>query len=155
MLRPLLIARFAALGAMTFWVGGFTFYAGIVIPILHEFMAESEAGQITRQVTDALNLVGLVAVVVWSILLIMERKFVPRWASQLRLAAFGGAVLLLVGQGVVHQILDARLDAGSMRGFYPIHRVYVGGSTLQWGLNLALLYLSLVLWNARESENTS
>ena len=153
MFRPLTILRFVAIGTLVLWIGGFTFYAGIVIPILHEFMAESEAGEITRRVTDVLNVVGVVSVLVWSGLLVQERNSRPAWIRSLRLFAFAGTVLLLIGQGIVHRILDARLDAGTMRGFYPIHRVYVGGSTLQWGLNLGVLYLSLVLWTTREPEN--
>ena len=85
----------------------------------------------------------------------MERRGGSPSTRQLRLLAFVGSALLLVGQVIVHRILDARLDAGSMRGFYPIHRVYVGGSTLQWGLNLAVLYLTLRLWTEREAEKAS
>jgi hypothetical protein len=155
MFPPLLIARFAALVGMTVWVGGFMFYGGIVIPILHEFMTESEAGEITRRVTDALNLCGLATVVLWCVLLVWERRLGSAGIRRLRIAAFGSSALLLVAQAVVHRILDARLDAGRFHGFYPIHRIYIGGSTLQWGLNLAVLYLSLRLWNSREPEKLS
>lgn len=147
------LARFLALFAMTLWVGGFTFYAGIVIPILHDFMTQSEAGHITQRVTDALNLCGAGAVVVWSVLLVQERAVGAFTVRRLRAVALGGSAALLVGQVVVHRILDSRLDAGIFRGFYAIHRVYVGGSTLQWGLNLVVLYLSVVLWNASEAPD--
>jgi hypothetical protein len=152
MFHPILIARFLAVGAMSLWIGGFTFYGGIVIPILHEFMTTSEAGEVTRRVTDALNLIGLVTVVVWSVLLVVERNQGSGWAKHLRILAFGGAAGLLAGQGILHEIMDARLDAGSIRGFYPFHRVYLGASTLQWGLNLFVLYLSLILWDRRDSR---
>jgi hypothetical protein len=151
MFRPLLLARFLALGALSLWIGGFTFYGGVVIPILHEFLSTSEAGEITRQVTDVLNLIGLATVAFWSVLLVLERKQGPGWARRLRMLALGGVVVLLAGQGILHQVMDARLDAGSLRGFYQFHRVYLGGSTLQWGLNLFVLYLSLILWDRPDS----
>src|SRR5690349_4032594 len=52
------IVRFAALVAMCAWLGGFMFYGGAVVPILDEALGSFDAGQITRRVTDRLNLVG-------------------------------------------------------------------------------------------------
>jgi hypothetical protein len=39
----------------------------------------------------------------------------------------------------LHGVLDRRLDAAEMRGFSPLHRLYLWVSTVQWLANLSLL----------------
>ena len=39
-----------------------------------------------------------------------------------------------------------QLDEGSLRGFYPMHRLYLIASTVQWVANLALVGVSLWIW---------
>lgn len=54
-----LVLRVLAAFALDPWIGGFTFYGTVVVPILHEEMDSLQAGGIARRVTGALNLVGL------------------------------------------------------------------------------------------------
>ncbi len=42
--------------------------------------------------------------------------------------------------------MDGRLESGSLRGFYPLHRIYLIASTAQWLANLGLLAVVLVPW---------
>ena len=52
--------RWIFLVALSIYIGGFTFYSAVVIPILHERLASSlETGLVTQRVTDALNLLGV------------------------------------------------------------------------------------------------
>ena len=45
---------------MAFWLGGFTFYSAVVIPVLHDRLGSPlETGLVTQRVTDALNLLGV------------------------------------------------------------------------------------------------
>ena len=46
-------------------------------------------------------------------------------------------------------MLARLLDTGSMRGFFPRHEFYLTLSTVQWAINLALLAVSVVLWDHR------
>jgi hypothetical protein len=39
-----------------------------------------------------------------------------------------------------------------MRRFHPLHQVYLIGSTVQWAVNLALLAVTLRIWQAGRSE---
>src|SRR6478672_2408664 len=60
-----LVLRFLSLAGLSVWIGGFTFYSAAVVPVLHEDLGGVEAGSVTRRVTDRLNAVGVVTLVVW------------------------------------------------------------------------------------------
>jgi hypothetical protein len=64
------ILRLMFLVALSIYVGGFTFYSAVVIPILHDRLESSfQAGLVTQQVTDALNGLGGVTLLLgWSTL---------------------------------------------------------------------------------------
>lgn len=129
----LAILRLARLAGLALWLGGFTFYSGAVIPILHDELDSLRTGTITQQATDRLNLIGGTTLAVW-------------WASRLhrglrgwglrRLAASTALLIVLVA---LHEVMDRRLDEGRLRGFYPWHRAYLIVSTAQWAVNLGLL----------------
>ena len=133
---------------MAIWIGGFTFYSAAVIPVLHGAMSHREAGEITRRVTDRLNLVGAATVVLWMVLAVIGRRAAgPRGARIARGWLLGLTIAILGFLFVLHGAMDRRLDAGLMSGFYPWHRVYLIASTIQWAVNLSLLGLS---FSARE-----
>src|SRR5207249_5735772 len=102
-----LIRRYLVVAALMFWQGGFTFYAGVVVPIGQEMFGK-EQGFLTREVTDYLNLSGAVAL----LLLAWDSAVVPdpplrralRWLAWVVMAA-GLAVLVWL-----HPHLDQYLD---------------------------------------------
>ena len=63
------LRRYLVLLALSFWQGGFTFYAAVVVPVGQEVFGHLRQGFITRQVTVYLNLAGAVAllVLVWDL----------------------------------------------------------------------------------------
>ncbi len=144
-LRSLLL-RFLSVLSLAVWVGGFTFYSAVVIPVLHDVLGSLDTGYVTQRVTDFLNASGVLAVVVWWAALWAERSLGSLRVRRLRLGFLAGTTLLLVVLIVLHRVMDARLEAGSLRGFYPLHRAYLVASTAHWLMNLGLLAGSLVLW---------
>ena len=72
--RSLMLAtlRWLAIVGMTFWLGGFTFYSAIVIPILHLEMGGLNSGMVTGEVSNYLNAFGVAAVVAWWVLTWVE-----------------------------------------------------------------------------------
>lgn len=142
--RP--VVRWLALVGMTGWLGGFTFYSAVVLPILHDELGSLEAGRITGEVANTLNGVGAGAVVAWWLLVWAERSDGPRRARRVRAGLLGVTTVILAGLAALHPVLAARLDAGSMRSFYPLHQVYLIASTVQWGVNLALLAATVWVW---------
>lgn len=114
-----------------------------------------DTGYVTQRVTDFLNASGGVAVLVWWAALWAERSLGSLRVRRLRLGFLAGATLLLVVLIVLHRVMDARLEAGSLRGFYPLHRAYLVASTAQWFLNLGLLAGSLALWREAPFKSES
>jgi hypothetical protein len=122
------IYRFVNLAALAFWMGGFTFYALIVIPIGNRILGGNEQGLVTQQVTQWMNLLGVASL---GILLARARTS--------RLLA--GSWLFMAGSLAVlywlHPLLDALID-GSLRAvsdearFYRWHQAYLAAVTVQW-----------------------
>ena len=144
--------RFLAVVGMTFWLGGFTFYSAIVIPILHDEMGGLESGMITGQVSNYLNVFGVAAVVSWWTLLCVERSERDRGARWLRVGLLILTSAVLAGLITLHPVLDAKLDTGEMRAFYPLHQVYLVASSIQWGINLTLIAITVWIWRPEPSS---
>ncbi len=132
--------------AMAVWVGGFTFYGGVVVPILNDELDHLQAGGITQRVTDTLNAVGVVAVALWVVDAWVERAVGPKWVRRGRVALLAASAGSLVALIVLHRIMDRRLDDSRLLDFYPLHRMYLAVSTGQWLANLGLIVASIVLW---------
>jgi hypothetical protein len=146
MSRRLWILRVSCLITLAIWVGGFTVYGGIVVPILHEEIGASEAVHVTRQVTDALNMIGVVAVALWWSLEWFERGLGLRVCRLCRGALLSVSTGSLVTLMALHKVMEFRLASGSMGGFARLHRMYLLTSTIQWAANLGIIAASLWLW---------
>lgn len=127
---------------LALWLGGFTFYSAAVIPILHdELGSPTDTGFVTQRVTDVLNVIGIVVVLLGCAGAVAER----RW-SRGRRAGTLPAILLLVASSiclagllVLHRVMDRALEAGSSPHFYTLHRAYLWLSVVQWAANLGLM----------------
>ena len=133
--------------SLAFWIGGFTFYGAVVIPILHDQLGSAlETGLVTQRVTDVLNLLCLVTVTLgWSRAVVERPRGDPRrtcWKSAVGLLAIIAGCLGWLFY--LHRRLDDRLAGGEMAGFYPLHRVYLWVGTLQWLAGVGLLSI----WSA-------
>jgi hypothetical protein len=135
------LPQFLAVLVMAIWLGGFTFYSAVVIPVLHDQLGSPlEAGLVTQRVTDALNLLGMAAVALGVVATMLERSSRdPRFRSGVGLGLLAVTVLCLAVLFYLHRSMDRRLETGEFAGFYPIHRVYLWVSTVQWLANTGLL----------------
>ncbi len=128
--------------ALSIWLGGFTLYSAVVIPILHDHLGVPlEVGLITRRVTNVINAIGG-ATLLMGWLLAVDSRGRPKDripANRLRHGALVLSTLCLAGLVVLHVVLDAKLDTDRLTGFYSWHRAYLWVSTVQWLANLALL----------------
>ena len=131
--------RCLSLLALAIWLGGFTFYSAVVIPILHDELGSQETGYVTQRVTDTLNSIGVAALLVaWTWTAFDSRASDAR-RFRLRLGLLATSSAILIFQIALHRVMDRHLDREGLRGFYPLHRVYLLASTLQWLINAALL----------------
>lgn len=143
--------RFSALVGMCVWLGGFTFYGGIVIPILDEAIGQVDTGMlVTRYVTKNLNLIGFSTVSLWWWLLFLEhdkRSRLVRW-GRCALLIFSTVCLgLLI---LTHRVMEQHLDHSGLKDFKPLHRTYLMVSTIQWAANLGILGFTILLWTSGE-----
>jgi hypothetical protein len=146
-----LVRRFLVQLALIVWVGGFTFYGAVVVPVgRHEF--GGEFARVTRLVTLALNVTGAVALVpcLWDVVRCGDasvRRQGVRWV------AWAGLALTLAVLFWLHRLLSLHLLAGlpsSDPVFRAAHRAYLIVGTLQWLCGLIFLGASLGAWRAED-----
>ena len=85
-------------------------------------------------------------VALWWLAAWAERSAHPALARRARLGLLAASTLMLLALVRLHQLMDSRLDTGTLRGFYPLHRIYLIASTAQWVVNLGLMAIVLVPW---------
>jgi hypothetical protein len=149
------VRRFVLLQALLLWQGGFLFYAAVVVPAGEEVLGSAAAqGPITARVTDTLNTIGLVALVVLAIdLRLTLDSNVHRTA--IRWWCWSVAILCQVALFYFHVLLDAFMDPTRTRviigpPFRPVHRMYLWAVSVQWFVCLLLLWFNLRAWRAEE-----
>ncbi len=137
--------RYLAGVAFVVWFGGFTFYAAVVVPDLHEALGGMETGEISRRVGFALNTIGGAAVGLGWLRLGTDRAARAGWRGGIRAGLLALTTLLLLALVVIHGVLSARLDSGASRSsFFPLHEVYLIVSTAQWAANLGLMAVEAI-----------
>lgn len=137
-----LLLRTLAIWSLAFWLGGFTFYSSVVIPVLHDRLGSPlETGLVTQRVTDVLNASGFATITLGWIGAFL--KYPSQQSGRRRGRwAVGALVVTTVCLAILvalHRVLDRRLDGAEMQGFYPLHRLYLWVSTVQWFANMVLL----------------
>src|SRR5205809_4730310 len=95
------VYRFACLIALAIWMGGFTFYALVVIPTGNHLLGSIRQGLLTQQVTQWMNLIGIATL---AILLPGAWRCKGRAGSWLVMAASLALLFWL------HPRLDALID---------------------------------------------
>jgi hypothetical protein len=154
----IVLRRVLVIFAVAFWIGGFTFYAAVVIPIGTEVLGgPAQQGDITRYVSNWINVAGAVALVLWAWDLAADPALprlrqCARWFLWVFMAV---ALALLVWW---HPQLDTLRDSPEytrdiQRLFRRLHRLYLWTSTFQWAAALLLLFSTLRTWRHNDSNN--
>ena len=140
-----------------FWQGGFLFYGSVVVTIGSSVLeSDLEQGLITRHVTLAINITGVIVLLAWLWDLFAEphthnRK---RWATWLLL--FVSIVLLFW----LRANLETHIDPVTHRlmeraNFRRLHRWYLRVSTVQLIAAMAFTVWTLQTWMARDKPTTA
>ena len=144
--------RFLVILGVGFWLGGFTFYAAVVIHIGHRvFGSARETGFLTQQVTGWLNLSGSVAlgVLFWNAL--AARRMRGGWLKSGLWLTWGLMAGIQVALYALHPVLDQTLDLQTHQilersRFHHQHLVYMNLSTCQWAAGMLHTLLALLIW---------
>jgi len=136
----LFVLRSLARIALAIWFGGFTFYAAVVVPDLHDTFSGPETGEVSRRVVIPLYAIGFAAAILAGTVAAVDPAGRSGWRGKLRLALLAAMSLLLLALVAIHRVMGARLDAGGSRGdFFPLHEAYLTVFAIQWGASLGLL----------------
>jgi hypothetical protein len=151
--------RYCYILLLAAWMGGFTFYALIVIPTAERVLdSMRDTGFITQQVTRWLNLIGA------AVLLILPWLVGGGWRKRPPRLRFGLAatwaimVLAQVGLFVMHPLIDRFLEAPGHKlhhyeQFAQMHTVYLVFATVQWSAALLQIWLMLMIWRLQDRES--
>jgi hypothetical protein len=132
------VRRFLVATVTGLWLGGFTFYAAVVIKVGEEVLGSHRPiGFVTQEVSRWLNAIGIVAVV------LLLWNMVAVWTTSSRWTKFGLAftwtVMMtgLVCLFAIHPMLDGTLSSNGQEildynRFIGLHRAYLTVSTAQW-----------------------
>ncbi len=132
------IHRILLLVVFTIWVGGFTFYAAVVVPIGTEILESSRSqGFITQRVTVVLNWIGaftLILVCSDFFLHVRNRSGRINRVLLVTIIVIGALWLVLMA---VHPLMDSLLEpehdfVKDDQRFYQLHRLYLWASSIQW-----------------------
>lgn len=148
------LRRFLVVVGLSFWLGGFTFYVSVVVPIGTRVLESALAqGMITRQVTVWLNVAGACALVVllWDVLTADQ----VAWRRLLRRGLWLFILFCQVALFLLHAHLDAMIDPvaetiSDRDAFYRSHRLYLWLHTFQWAAALVFIVLMLKCWQAED-----
>ncbi len=138
----ILLALFAT------WFGGFTFYTAIVVPIGTDVLGSSRTqGFVTQQVTNRLNFIGGMTILMMLIDLFYFRRTRSKALTIWFVVSTAGIAILWCVLLLVHPMLDALLQPEhdhvlDDERFYSLHRIYLWASTIQW----LLCWVWLVLY---------
>ncbi len=151
----ILLRRFLVMAALVFWQGGFTFYAGVVVPIGRRLNVEHQA-LVTQRVTHYLNLAGAVTLIIlgWEFV----RKGDPSYRRRRWLWLLQGVMFTcLLGLVFLHPRLDAVMAevpnlSEQRRAIRPWHVAYLWISTVQWGCAIVTGILLLASWRAEDQK---
>jgi hypothetical protein len=155
-----IVRRLVVVAALMYWLGGFTFYAAVVVPAGTEALrSPRRQGFITRKVTRNLNVTAAVALAVLALeVAVAGDPSRLRWWSRL------GLWLVMAGCQVALFVLHPHLDSFlreqggivlDQEAFRPWHRLYLWLHTVQWGAGVLFLCLTLVAWRARDRVASS
>jgi len=146
---------FIVIAAIGFWLGGFTFYAGVAIPMGVEVLGTHKAvGFITQRVTNWLNVGGVAAlsILMWNLLSVWKGQ--GKLLRYMLLVTWLGMAAIEVELIGLHPVMDRLLTTQPVRKildqdrFDLLHHLYLISTTVQWALGVVHVWCVAVAWQA-------
>ena len=144
MIRSLI--DYLALASWAFWIGGFSFYFGVVIRVGSEVVGDSSQGFVTQGATWWLNIIAIVTLILLLASLWFQRN---RWVSGVWLVLAACQAILFLLHAKLDAILDTPTHTILQRDSFAItHEWYEFTSAIQW--LFAMIFLGF--WIASRSN---
>lgn len=148
-----LVRQWLVVQGLMVWMGGFFFYSAVVVPTGTDEIGAFSQGLITRIVTWWMNLIGILALIIFAW---------DQWAvgkSRFRWVCWGVMAVGLTGLWVMHSMLSRHVDLANREeirdfdSFYLLHQIYLAIITVMWGSSLLWLALTLKSWGSPVAVN--
>ena len=139
--------------AWALWMGGFTFFTSVSLRVAHKLLSESkEFGYVTQVVTDRLNLIGLITLVLLLTQLATHWQVLARRLRSLLSFTWLILAITLVYLFNLHNAIDAVIDfeqrvVTDADAFEPLHVRYKQVAAAQW--LAAVVHLTVMLTTNR------
>ncbi|HEY2584982.1 MAG TPA: hypothetical protein VGI81_04365 [Tepidisphaeraceae bacterium] len=150
------LRRFLVIAAIAWWLGGFTFYAGVAVPMGMEVLGSHKVvGFVTERVTNWLNVGGVIALLIllWNTALSWKSR--GKWVRNTLLITWLLMAAIEVELIVLHPVMDRLLTTHPYRmildedRFEFLHHVYLISSSVQWGIGLLHVWCLCLAWVSR------
>jgi hypothetical protein len=145
--------RFIVISAIAFWLGGFTFYAGVVVPTGVKVLGTHKAvGFITQEVTRWLNVAGVIALSIFLVNLLPGWRQSGRGLRRLLMITWMVMAAIEIELFILHPVMDRMLTTHPVREILDVdrfdnwHRVYLMSTTIQWFLGVVHVWGISLLW---------
>jgi hypothetical protein len=145
--------RFIVIAAIAFWLGGFTFYAGVAVPMGVEVLGTHKAvGFITQRVTHWLNIAGVFALSILLANLLIGWRPAGKRLRRMLLFTFAVMAAIEIELFILHPVLDRLLITQPVREILDVdrfdtwHRVYLISSSFQWFFGVLHVWAISLLW---------
>jgi hypothetical protein len=153
-----IVRRYLVVLAVSFWLGGFTFYSVVVIHTAHRVLDSMlETGLITQRVSGWLNLIGVGALVIllWDVFALWRIK--AKWMRWVLVSLWVVMAGVQVWLFLLHPNLDRQIDLETRdlvnrMQFRSVHTFYVTLSTVQWAAGLVYVFCALCAWRCVDTR---
>lgn len=155
------LRRLIVIAAIAWWLGGFTFYAGVAIPMGVEVLGSHKAvGFITQRVTGWLNFGGVIALAIFLGNMALSRRTGGKWVWRTMLLTWIIMAVIEIELILLHPVMDRLITAYPHRmildddRFDLLHHVYLISTTVQWALGGLHVWCVCLSWVAGETLRT-
>jgi hypothetical protein len=151
------LRRWAVLLVLMFWLGGFAFYGGVVIPLGRAAFGP-DFSQVTASATTALNITAvlMLAVCAWENFASRDRS---SRRKQWRWMTWIGSAVALMALFGLHFLLSDLMAKHEVSltdpAFYPIHRAYLWIGAAQWLAMLIHCGLLPAAWRDEDRQDAA
>jgi hypothetical protein len=151
------LRRLVVIAAVAWWLGGFTFYAGVAIPMGVEVLGSHKAvGFITQRVTNWLNFGGVIALAILLANMLVSRGAGGKWIRRTMLITWILMACIEVELISLHPVMDRLITTHPHRmildddRFDLLHHFYLISTTVQWALGVVHVWCVVLCWTFAE-----
>ena len=151
--------RFLVIAAIAFWLGGFTFYSGVAIPMGVEVLGTHRAvGFITERVTNWLNVAGVCALAIFAWNMVLGWRASGKALRYTLLITWLVMVAIEIELVSLHPVMDRLLTTQPVREildedkFDLLHHVYLISTSVQWFFGMIHVWCVCVMWKQPASR---